>query len=167
MSCFEQALLGLFLALDAVASPGDGFEALRVDFFSAGNAFTEAAFAETGERAVHHLEQLAVVVALAEEKFLVVRTGGAIGDVLGGLVIRTTAVLLVAGHHVAQFFLPRFQPLSKIFQLLLVHDCRSQSPSFSLSQTNMVSALRSRRQLGEQERFSVPGSRFSVVGWFF
>src|SRR5882724_11992816 len=97
-----------------MASPGDGFEAFRVDFFPAGDAFTEAAFAETGESAVDHLEQLTVVVTLAEEKFLVVRTGGAIGDVLSGLVIRVTAVLLVAGHHVAQFLLPRFQPFSKV-----------------------------------------------------
>ena len=114
VSGFEQALLGFFLALDAVASPRNGFEALRVDFFSAGDAFAEAAFAEARESAIHHLEQLAVVIALAEEKFFIVRTGGAIGDILGGLVVRATAVLLVAGHHVTQFLLPHFQPFSKV-----------------------------------------------------
>jgi hypothetical protein len=114
MGCFEQALLGFFLALDAMASPWNSFETFRVDLFSAGNAFAEAPLAEASQSTIHHLEQLTVVVALAEEKFLVIRTGGAIGDVLGGLVVRTATVLLVAGHHVTQFFLPRFQPLSEI-----------------------------------------------------
>ena len=81
---FEQALFGFFLAFDAVPRPGDGFQSLGVDFFAAGNAFSEAAFANARKRAFDHVEQLPVVVALAEEKLLGVGTGGAIGDILRG-----------------------------------------------------------------------------------
>jgi len=120
---FEQALLSLFLALDAVASPRHGFEALGVDLLAAGDAFSEAAFADAGESAIHHIEQLAVVVALAEEEFLVVGTGGAIGDVLRGLIVGGTAVLLIADNHVAQFLAPGFQSLFERLDFLLIHDC--------------------------------------------
>jgi hypothetical protein len=81
---FQQTLLGFFLARDAMPGPGHGFEALGVDLFAARNAFSEAAFANAGQGAIDHIEQLAVVVALAEEEFLVIGTGGAIGDVLRG-----------------------------------------------------------------------------------
>jgi len=120
---FEQALLGFFLARDAMAGPGHGFEALGVDLFAARNAFSEAALANASKSAIDHIEQLAVVVALAEKKFLVVGTGGAIGDVLSGLIVGGTAVLLIADNHVAQFVAPGFQSFSKCIQLLLIHDC--------------------------------------------
>ena len=92
-----------------MASPGDGVETLGVDLFATRSAFTKAAFADAGERPIDHVEQLAVVVALAEEKFLVVGTGGTVGDVLSGLVVGGTAVLLIADNHVAQFLAPGFQ----------------------------------------------------------
>jgi hypothetical protein len=110
---FEQALLGFFLALDAMTSPRYGFEALGIYLFAAGNAFSEAAFADAGERAIDHVEQLAVVIALAEEELLVVGAGGAIGDVLGGLIVGGTTVLLIADNHVAQFLAPGFQSFSE------------------------------------------------------
>jgi hypothetical protein len=47
---------------------------------------------------------------LAEEEFLVVGAGGAIGDVLSGLIVDGTTVLLIADNHVAQFLAPGFQP---------------------------------------------------------
>lgn len=120
---FEQALLGFFLAVDAVARPGHGFESLGINFFAAGNTFSEAAFAYARERPVDHVEQLPVVIALAEKKFLVVRTGGAIGNILRGLIVGGTAILLVAHNHVAQFLAPGFQSLSERLKLLLIHDC--------------------------------------------
>jgi len=86
------------------------------------NAFSEAAFVDAGQSAVDHVEQLAVVVALAEEEFLVIGTGGAIGDVLRGLIVGGAAVLLIARHHVAQFLAPGFQPFSECVEFLLVHD---------------------------------------------
>jgi hypothetical protein len=70
-----------------VARPRHGFEALGVDLFAAGDAFSEAAFANARERAFDQVEQLPVVVALAEKEFLGVGTGGSIGDVLGGLFV--------------------------------------------------------------------------------
>ena len=110
---FQQALLGFFLARDAMASPGHGFEALGVDLFAARNAFSEAAFADASQSAIDHIEQLAVVVALAEEEFLVVGTGGAIGDVLRGLIVRGATVLLITDNHVAQLVAPGFQSFSE------------------------------------------------------
>jgi hypothetical protein len=110
LSGFEQTLLGFFLTLDAMAGPGHSFEALGVDLFAAGDAFSEAAFANASESAIDHVEQLAVVVALAEEEFLVVGTGGAVGDVLRGLIVDGATVLLIADNHVAQFLAPGFQP---------------------------------------------------------
>ena len=103
---FEQTLLCLFLALDAMASPRHGIETFGVDFFSAGDAFSEAAFADASESAIDHIEKLPVVVALAEEEFLVVGAGGAVGDVLCGLVIGGATILLIADNHVAQFVAP-------------------------------------------------------------
>src|SRR5208337_857844 len=61
---FQQALFRFFLARDAMAGPGHGFEALGVDLFAARNAFSEAAFADASQSAIHHVEQLAVVIAL-------------------------------------------------------------------------------------------------------
>jgi len=113
LSGFEQALLGFFLALDAMASPRHGFQALGIDLFAAGDAFSEAAFADAGESAIDHVEQLAVVIALAEEELLVVGTGGAVGDVLRGLIVDGTTVLLIADNHMAQFLTPGFQLFSE------------------------------------------------------
>ena len=109
----EQPFFSLFLALYAVARPGHGFETLGVDLFPAGDAFSEAAFANAGERSIHHVEQLAVVVALAKEKLLVVGAGGAVGNVLCSLVVRGATVLLIAYNHVAQLLAPGFQPFSE------------------------------------------------------
>lgn len=136
---FELALLGLLLALDAMARPWHRFQALRVDFLATGDTLPETAFAEAGESAVHHQKQLAVVVALAKQEFLVVRTRGTIGDILRGLFIGRATVLLVAGNHVAQFLLSCFQSFSEVLQLLLFHDrsplrsmtAASQSPKFA------------------------------------
>jgi hypothetical protein len=111
----EQAFFGFFLALDAMAGPRHGFEALGVDLFAAGDAFSEAAFTNTRESAIHHEEQLAVVVALAEKELLVVGAGGAIGDILGGLIVRSASVLLIAHNHMAQLLAPGFQSFSKGF----------------------------------------------------
>src|SRR5215469_9683882 len=122
LSFFEQALLQLFLALDAVAGPGDRFEALGVDLFAAVNTLAEAAFANARQGSIDHHEQLTVVVALAEQKFFVVGTGGAVRDVgCGGVLVCSAAVDLVAVHGAAQFLLPRFQTLLEGFQLLLIH----------------------------------------------
>src|SRR6266403_1732175 len=96
-----------------MASPRHGFKALGVDLFAARNALSEAAFADARESAIDHIEQLAVVIALAEEEFLVIGTGGAVGDVLRRLIVDSATVLLIADNHVAQFLAPGFQLFSK------------------------------------------------------
>src|ERR1700675_4171644 len=100
---FQQALLSLFLAFDAMASPRHGLQSLGINFFTTGDTLSKAAFADARERSINHIEQLAIVVALTEKKFLVVGAGGAIGDVLSGLIVGRTTVLLIADNHVAQF----------------------------------------------------------------
>jgi hypothetical protein len=114
-------LLEFFLALDAVARPRDGLQALGVDFFAAVDAFAEAAFADAGQGLINHLQQLALIVALAEEKFLVVGTGGAVGDILRRVFVGGTSVGLVAVHRAAQLLLPRFQTFLECVDLLLIH----------------------------------------------
>jgi hypothetical protein len=54
-SFLQHSLLQFFLTLDAVACPGDGFQALGVDFLAAVDAFAEAAFADARESLIHHL----------------------------------------------------------------------------------------------------------------
>ena len=54
LGLFQHTLFQLLLALDAVPRPGHSFQALGVDFFTAGNAFPEAAFADAIQRAFHH-----------------------------------------------------------------------------------------------------------------
>ena len=103
---FEQALLSLFLALDAVARPRYSVEPLGVDLFAARDALSEATFADTSQSAIDHVKQLAVIIALAEEEFLIVRTRGTIGGILRGLFVGGAAVLLIADNHVTQFLLP-------------------------------------------------------------
>jgi hypothetical protein len=71
------------------------------------------AFTDAGESAIDHVEQLTVVVALAEKELLVVGTGGAVGDVLSGLIVGGAAVLLIADNHLAQLLAPGFQSFSE------------------------------------------------------
>src|SRR5215469_9128887 len=95
-SLFQNSLLQLFLAFNTMARPRHGFQPLGIDLFSARDAFAEVAFANAGERALHHLQQLPVGVALVEEKFFVVRTGGLVRNILRHILIGATAILLGA-----------------------------------------------------------------------
>ncbi|HSZ62681.1 MAG TPA: hypothetical protein VK828_12845 [Terriglobales bacterium] len=116
-------MLGFFLAFDAMARPRNSLKALGINFLAAGDAFSEAPFAYARQRSIDHIEQLTVIIALAEKKFLVVRTGGAISDILRRLIIGGATILLVAHNHVAQFLAPGFQSLPERLKLLLIHDC--------------------------------------------
>jgi len=119
---FQQSLLRFFLTFDAMARPRHCVQALGIDLLAAGDALSETAFPDTRQSAIDHVEQLAVVVALAEEKFLVVGAGSAIGDVLSSLVVGGATVLLITDHHLAQFVAPGLQFLSKGLEFLLIHD---------------------------------------------
>src|SRR5580698_474804 len=106
---FEQSLLGFFLALDAMPRPRHSLQTLGINFFAAGDAFPKTAFADARQSTVHHIEQLAVVITLAEKKFLVVGAGSAVGDVLSGLIVGGATVLLITDNHLAQFIAPGFE----------------------------------------------------------
>src|SRR5262249_1516811 len=115
---FQDSLLQLFLAFDAVALPGHSLQTLRLNFLPPANTLAEAAFPDARQCAVHHHQQLTLIVALAEEKFLVVRTRRPIGDVLRRIFIRGASIRLISHHRPAQFLLPRFQTLLECFQFL-------------------------------------------------
>src|ERR1035441_842999 len=69
---FQQAFFGLFLTFDAMPGPRHSFEPLGIDLFATGNTLSETAFSNASERAIHHVQELPVVVALTEEEFLVI-----------------------------------------------------------------------------------------------
>src|SRR4030095_15632458 len=93
----------------------------RIDLFTTSNTLPKTTLSNARESALHHSQDLAVVVALVEEKFFGVRTGGAIGDVLRRILIYCAAVLLGARNRTAQLLLPGFEFLFNMLQLLLVH----------------------------------------------
>ena len=115
LSFFQQSLLEFLLALDAVARPRHSFQALGVDFFAAVDTLSEAAFADARQSFIHHLQELPLVVALAEKKLLGVGTGGAIGNVLGRVFIGGAPIGLRAGDRPAQLLLPGLKPLLESF----------------------------------------------------
>ncbi len=75
------------------------------------NAFAKAAFTDADQRPIHHLQQLPLVVALAEKKFLGVGAGRAIGDVLRGVLVGRTAILLGTRDGTPQLLLADLQTL--------------------------------------------------------
>ena len=60
------------------------------------NAFAEVAFADADQGLVDHLQSLAIIVALAEQEFLGIGTGGPVGNILSGILVGGTAVGLGA-----------------------------------------------------------------------
>jgi hypothetical protein len=114
-SFLEQSLLQFLLALDAVPRPWHRFQPLGIDLFAAVDALAKAAFADARQRFLHHLQQLPLVVALAEQKFFGVGTGCAVGNVLRRVFIGRAAVGLRARHRAPQVLLPRLQPLFECF----------------------------------------------------
>ena len=68
---FQHSLFQLFLALDAVPRPRNSLQPLGIDLLAARDAFPEAALPHPLQRALHHLQQLAVVVALMKRNSLV------------------------------------------------------------------------------------------------
>ena len=112
---FQDSLLELFLALDTVAGPGNRLKPLGIDVLAAGDALAEGTFPDPGERALNHLQQLAVGIALVEQELFVVRAGSFVGDILRHILVRCSAVLLCARDHAAQLLLPGLQTLLESF----------------------------------------------------
>src|ERR1700756_868414 len=120
---FQNSRLKLLLALDAVPRPRHRFQPLGINFLTAGDALAEITLANAVQGTFHHLKKLPIVIALGKQEFLVVRTGGTVGNILGRIFIRAATVLLGTGDGAAQLLLPRFQAFFKIVQFFLVHDC--------------------------------------------
>src|SRR5258706_2688294 len=110
-SLFQQSLLKLLLALDAMPRPRHGLQSLGIDFLAAMNALAKAALANTRQRLLHHLQQLPLIVALAEQKLFGVGTGSAVSNILRRILVSGAAVRLGSGNRPAQILLPRLQPL--------------------------------------------------------
>src|ERR1039458_8288391 len=104
-----------------MARPGNGFQALGIDLRLAGNTLAKSAFPNAVQRRAHHLQELALGVALVEQEFLVVGISGAVGDVLGRFHIGLTAVLRGPSHSLPQLALAVLQSFLENFQLLLIH----------------------------------------------
>ena len=121
MGFFQLALFQLLLAFNAIARPGDGFQSLGVDFITAAHTLAKSAFADAQQSGLHHLQELAVIVALGKEELFGVRAGRAIGDVLRCILVGNAAIFFGAAYRFAQGLLPFFQSFFKAFQLLLVH----------------------------------------------
>jgi len=68
----QQALLQLLLARDTVTRPRHRFQAFGIDLRAAGDALSEAAFANAVERGIHHLQELTLGIALVKQEFLVI-----------------------------------------------------------------------------------------------
>src|SRR5690349_23704292 len=101
--------------------PGHRLQALGVYFLAAGDALPKVTLANAIMRPLDHLQELTVIVALVEEKFLGIGARGAVGDILCRILIYGPPVLLRARDHAPQVMLTAFQPLPEIVQLLLFH----------------------------------------------
>jgi hypothetical protein len=108
---FQQPLLQLFLAFNAMASPRHSLKPFRVDLFATVATLAETAFPDSRQRPIHHLQKLPLVVALAEQKFLGVGTGRPVGNILRCVLVSGAAIGLRSRDCAAQLLLPRFQSL--------------------------------------------------------
>jgi hypothetical protein len=99
------AAFQFFLAGDAMTRPRHGLKTLVIDVFTAGDTLSEASLPDTIQSAFHHLEDLAFLVTLMEEKFLAVGIGGLIHNILRNFAVGITTGLLLAGHNRTQLAL--------------------------------------------------------------
>ena len=124
MRFFQLAFFQLLLALDAVARPGHGFQALGIDLIAAVHALAKFALADPLQSGFHHRQQLAVIVALRKQELFGVRAGSTVGYVLRCVLIGNASVLFSSAYHLTQRQLPLFESFFKAFQLLFVHVSR-------------------------------------------
>ena len=113
----------------------------------------EGSHADAVERTLHHGQELALVVALMEEELLGVGVCCFVGDVLRGLAVGGTAILLGARDYLTQLLLPLFEPFLERLQLLLVHGFLTSpyQPHLirldAMAESKMISAKEKQRQL--------------------
>src|ERR1019366_10062817 len=95
----QLAALLFFLAHNAMPRPGNRIQAPLVDLIAALFAFAVAADGNVGQRALHHLQKLPVVIAARKQKLLLVGARGAVGNVLRRVRrLRGAPVFLAAGN---------------------------------------------------------------------
>src|SRR5258707_4409697 len=122
-----------------MTGPRHGLQALGLHLAPALDAFTVASLVHSFERFLHQSKQRAIAVGLAEEKLLGVRVGSFISGILGGVVVRGTAVLFDSRDHSAELLLLCKQALLIALLALLVHHLVSTNfqvqPNLSMLRT--------------------------------
>src|SRR5437667_8583795 len=99
-----------------MSRPRHCLQALGVYFLAAGDTFPKVALTNSIERALDHLQELTVIVALVEEKFFGIGARGAVGDILCRILIYGTDILWRTRNHEPQLLMPRFTPLPAVRQ---------------------------------------------------
>src|SRR6266404_6760414 len=121
MRGLENPLFLLLLAFNTMASPGDRVKAFGLDFLLAGDTEAIGRSLDSFERLVYQVEDSPIVVALMKEKLFGVGIRGLVGNILGGLFVRFSSVLLGFRYQVQQLCLFCQQSLLESFSLSLVH----------------------------------------------
>ena len=114
-------LFDLLLTRYAVSRPRHGFQSFGIDLTSTGEAEAKAAVVDPPERLLHHLKQMPLVCALAEQKVLRVRACRTVDHVGGQGIVNRASGLLFLDDAPTQFLPASFEPFSKLLQLLPVH----------------------------------------------
>ena len=117
----EKALLLFFLAANTVASPRNGFQSFLLHILFAGDARPEFSLRDSVESLFDELQDSPVVAALVEKKLFRVGVGGSVGNILRGLFVGLSAVLLALPDPMPQFSLFLEQPLPVLLDPPLVH----------------------------------------------
>src|ERR1700704_2644137 len=99
---FQLAFFQFLLAFNAVARPRHGFQPLGIDFIAAIHTLAKLAFPDTLKGSLDHRQKLAIIVALGKEKFLGIRTGCAVSNILRRVLIGNTSILFRPAHGFAQ-----------------------------------------------------------------
>ena len=94
----KKTLVLFFLALDAVPCPGNGFEPLDLNLLVADQASSVGTVPDAFEGFVDERQNLTVVIALVEKKFLGIRVSSLVGDVLCAFFVRLATVLIGLRH---------------------------------------------------------------------
>src|SRR4030095_14762992 len=96
----------LFLAVDAMARPRHSLKPFGIDVFATRNALSKVTLANPRQCSLHHLQQLAFVVALMKEEFFGVGTRGTIRDVLRNVLVSSPSVFLRTVNAAPQLLVP-------------------------------------------------------------
>ena len=124
----ESSLLLLFLAVDAVAGPRHSFEAFLGKFLVALLAFAVSSVLDAFEGGVDESKQAAIIVSLAEEKFLGVGIGGFVSEIDCGIFVGFASLLLGAGDRFDKLLAASLKFLFVVIETLLIHSKFQSAP---------------------------------------